>query len=89
MLSDTIFDSCEMILKDVARYKAGGDWYDDDQLNAVVDSLAEFSARGIELDIGGDGLLDSFVSDEAKASFIADAKVRLRERLDELVKEMK
>jgi hypothetical protein len=86
MLSDTIFDQTQNILTEVAWYYVCQD-YDTDQVSAVIDSLATFSAIGIEFDIGGDGMLDSFISEDAKLSFIEDARKRLHERFNECLPE--
>lgn len=86
MLSDTIFDQTQAILTDVAWYYVSQD-YDIDQVNKVIDSLAEFSAIGIDLDVGSDGMLDSFVSEDAKLDFIEDARMRLHRRFNEILPE--
>lgn len=81
MLSDSIFDTVEETLEGLAQFEADGTHSFDDLLK-IVDSLAEFSARGTDLDTGGDGLLDieNFVDENAYNEFLNDVKERLRKR---------
>jgi hypothetical protein len=86
MLSDTIFDQTQNILTEVAWYYVCQD-YNTEQINAVIDSLATFSAIGNEFDLGGDGLLDSFTSEDAKAGLLEDMRMRLHLRFNEILPE--
>lgn len=91
MLSDTIFDGITMIVRDCARMKVNDYGYDDKLYAMILNDLATLSARGIELDIGGDGWLDPdvFVDAAARESFINDARVRLEHQFEEFQTEFK
>ena len=86
MLSDTIFDQTQAILTEVAWYYVSQD-YDVEQVNNVIDSLATFSAIGIDFDTGGDGMLDNFKTEDDKADYIENARMRLHLRFNEILPE--
>lgn len=83
MISDTIFDSTQRILQELAWYTVTQD-YTDDQIQEVINSLAKYAAIGTDFDAGGDGI----VSDVGIEAHIVDVtQDRLTERFFECLKE--
>lgn len=78
MLSDTIFDASQTVLRDLASYMMRPDLYgyDASTVEAVMKALIPLRLVGVDLDCGGDGLVDT-LTETARA----EAETMLMEQI--------